>query len=418
MALFGKKSDHQLDTPLGAAVDPLAGTAIHVIPEQFYGAAVRGDARVTAPSDAMVAPAGTLPEMPAPAVLAPLPAAALPDQLPDEEPAPRRRSKWPLVLALFALLGGGGAAGAWWYLYGRTTTPIAQAPVCGNTLCEAGETTLSCAVDCRPTSACGDKVCSADETAASCATDCGPAPAACGNGACEAGETTLSCVADCPPPEPQPGADADNDGLTNVEERTIFGTDSANANTDRDSFVDLNEVLNLFDPAVPAPADLEKNPGITTFARAGFAALVPASWQVRVTPPAATVEAAPPAAGAPTTEPADQPVAPAAVPPAPAPTEWSLVAGTGETFVVRVIEKPATESLREWYLRTYSSESPASVEVLTNRRGLPYLMAPDRLRGWVDLSGTIVGVRYDLAGATTVEYKNLFAMVIMSVAKR
>ncbi len=64
-------------------------------------------------------------------------------------------------------------------------TPSAIAPpgpACGNDLCEDGETSDSCPIDC-------------------------PAPppaASCGNGTCDSGETTDSCSADCPAAVPPP----------------------------------------------------------------------------------------------------------------------------------------------------------------------------------------------------------------------
>jgi len=76
--------------------------------------------------------------------------------------------------------------------------------ICGDGLCESGETSAGCSVDCNP---CGDGVCDAGigETPATCHTDCeGPF---CGDGTCNVGENALSCLQDCsfPPPKPDPG---------------------------------------------------------------------------------------------------------------------------------------------------------------------------------------------------------------------
>jgi hypothetical protein len=44
--------------------------------------------------------------------------------------------------------------------------------LCGNGVCNAGESTATCEVDCPATATCGDGTCSGSETAANCAADC------------------------------------------------------------------------------------------------------------------------------------------------------------------------------------------------------------------------------------------------------
>jgi len=71
-------------------------------------------------------------------------------------------------------------------------------PVCGNAICEAGETQQSCPADCSGGNpVCGNAICESGETQQSCPADCSGGSAVCGNGICEAGETQQSCPADC-----------------------------------------------------------------------------------------------------------------------------------------------------------------------------------------------------------------------------
>jgi hypothetical protein len=95
-----------------------------------------------------------------------------------------------------------------------------EADVCGDGVCEAGETCGSCPTDCGacvPPS-CGDGVCDAGEDCNNCPADCGecePAPS-CGDGVCDAGEDCNSCPADCG--ECQPPPDSCGDGVCGAGE--------------------------------------------------------------------------------------------------------------------------------------------------------------------------------------------------------
>jgi uncharacterized protein (TIGR03382 family) len=77
--------------------------------------------------------------------------------------------------------------------------PTATGPVCGNGKCEAGETTSSCAKDCKPAPVCGNGVCETGEKSTTCPADCTPKPY-CGDGKCNGTETYDTCDMDCPPP--------------------------------------------------------------------------------------------------------------------------------------------------------------------------------------------------------------------------
>lgn len=65
-----------------------------------------------------------------------------------------------------------------------------------------------------------------------------------------------------PTPLPNPDADPDHDGLTNVEEM-IWLTDPFNPDTDKDGFLDGEEVASGHNPLVPGPNDLLPTTNIT-----------------------------------------------------------------------------------------------------------------------------------------------------------
>jgi len=51
------------------------------------------------------------------------------------------------------------------------------------------------------------------------------------------------------PVEVTPGVDSDSDGLTDTEEKLVYGTDSRLPDTDSDGFLDGNEVFHRYNPA-------------------------------------------------------------------------------------------------------------------------------------------------------------------------
>jgi alpha-tubulin suppressor-like RCC1 family protein len=96
-------------------------------------------------------------------------------------------------------------------------------PVCGDALCGYGESSAVCPLDC---CACGDAVCGFCEKDATCPQDCA---AGCGDGYCwlEAGETALSCPVDC-------GTDADCDGIVTAEDNCPDKANPSQEDTDGD----------------------------------------------------------------------------------------------------------------------------------------------------------------------------------------
>ena len=60
-------------------------------------------------------------------------------------------------------------------------------------MCEIGETSSSCPIDCGELDSCGDKVCSGNESVSSCPVDC----SICGDNVCSGSENSLTCAKDC-----------------------------------------------------------------------------------------------------------------------------------------------------------------------------------------------------------------------------
>ncbi|MEY4722556.1 MAG: hypothetical protein RLZZ324_69 [Candidatus Parcubacteria bacterium] len=369
-----------LTKPAGS-VPQGAGPVIHVIPEQFYGAAIRQ--KVVEPPSA-AAPSAT--------------GSVTPPGMPPKPPAPAaKKSRLPLfaLLAVVVLLLGGGVA---YFLLAPKTPQVAvnapKAPFCGDGSCDAAtESVANCSADCKaPAPVCGDSKCDASESTTSCPADCGapPAPAAvCGDGTCTApGETAQTCEADCKAAPPKPGSDLDSDGLSDQEEKEVFGTDINSPNTDKDAFVDLNEALNLFDPAKPSPAMLRDNPHIATYTdtASGYSLLRPSAWTAKD----ATAE--------------DKTA--------------TFTAPSGEFISVLVSDKPAAQELMDWYLAQAPGVTSSQVEPYVTRGGYQAILSPDRMTAFVDLGNRVAVVSYNLGKATEVQYRVTFQMMVQSIVKK
>jgi hypothetical protein len=378
-----------LEKPAGMQ-KPADELIIHVIPDKFYGAALKKKLPKVVPEKPIATPVpGGRPAIPAPGAAVP----------------PKKGKKWLIIAIGVGVVLAGGAAAAFVLLSGPKT-PTPKGPVCGDAACETGETFGSCPADCKPPAPiCGDKKCDASESPQSCEIDCGPppavcgntkcesgettascavdcpAPAECGNDKCESGETTASCAADCKPPEPVPGADTDSDGLTDLEERSIYGTNPRLSNSDGDSYVDLNEVLNLFDPADPKPMPLTSNSGITVHSDTvlGYELYRPTAWTLGAGPEGQTRFNAP----------------------------------TGEHVDLITEDLASGDTLVDWYA-SIDPAAPSTLVPQRTRQGYEYLVSPNRFAIFIQAGDRIFVLSYDLNGSSAVQYRVTFEMMANS----
>lgn len=382
---------NQLIKPAGAGGANGDEPVIHVIPEKFYGAALKKNVAKSNPTATPTgAGAGTPPQPP-----------ANPDDspIPPLKPKKKKGSIVPvIIIAVLVLLLGGLAA--YYFLVlskppAQTNTNVPQVntntapvgPVCGNARCETGETFASCSADCQPPApVCGDQKCDATESNDSCPADCAPPAPVCGNSQCEEPtETEASCPADCAPPAPTVGADADSDGLSDEEEASVFGTNPNDPNTDKDSFVDLNEALNLFDPAKPSPSSLRDAAGIAVYANADqqYEIFRPSSWVVR-----------------------EEGTAKDSV---------FFSAQGGEFVQVLMQERTDDGSLLDWYLAQSPGVSATQVVTYKTRQGNDALISPDQLVHYVALGNRIAVVTYNVGQRNELHYKITFQMMVQSL---
>lgn len=89
--------------------------------------------------------------------------------------------------------------------------------------------------------------------------------------------------ADVFPTKVIPGQDADSDGLTNVEERLIYGTDQTLPDTDRDGFLDGNEVFHGYTPNGLSPSTLSETSIVEAYVwqTGEIQIFVPKIWKIK-----------------------------------------------------------------------------------------------------------------------------------------
>ncbi len=125
------------------------------------------------------------------------------------------------------------------------------------------------------------------------------------------------------------GTDTDSDGLTDVEETIVYGTNPNLPDSDADGFLDGNEVFHGYNPNGTAPGTLVLAGLAQTYRIDGFQLMYPSKWT-----------ALPTETG----------------------TGSIISTSTGESVTVIVIAKDASLSLADWYATSGKSGVPSSAK--------------------------------------------------------
>lgn len=212
----------------------------------------------------------------------------------------------------------------------------------------------------------------------------------CGNGVCETGESSAVCPADCPAPPTPPvpeeaplAADADKDGLTDIEE-ILYTTDPAKSDTDGDGYPDSLELINLYNPTGFAPQKIEETPLVKIYTNSsyGYSIFYPANWL-----PKALDESN---------------------------REVMFTSATGEFIQAIVEDNPNLTPLLDWYLSEAPGTNPADVGTAATKGGLLGIKSPDGLTVYFGVGNKIYAVSYSLGIKTELNYKSTFEMMVKS----
>jgi len=185
------------------------------------------------------------------------------------------------------------------------------------------------------------------------------------------------------PSLPPGGLDSDSDGLSDIEEG-VFGTDVRVPDTDRDGFLDGNEVFHLYNPAATAPVSLVDSGLVTPLVSpVGWSLFVPKGWSSSI----------------------DN-------------TEGSratIRSGQGETFRVELVDNLQNQPLLEWYLATNPGVSGTAPRMITTKGGLEGLLGADRLDAFFAWDGKIFKIVYDNGTKTFINFRTTFEMMLNSL---
>jgi hypothetical protein len=196
-----------------------------------------------------------------------------------------------------------------------------------------------------------------------------------------------------PEPEPEspfpgpatPGTDTDSDGLTDLEENTLYQTGARRPDSDQDGFLDGNEVFHRYNPNGNAPVTLLQSGLVQQMTAqvngATFSMLFPTPWRL------------------------DKPDDVMA-------ETTNFEATTGETIILQFERKDPETSIEEWFEgQVIDREVVAS----TSKNGYPMLMTQTELAAFVDGGTFVARMQYDAGGKGIIDYLTTFHMMINSI---
>ncbi len=182
--------------------------------------------------------------------------------------------------------------------------------------------------------------------------------------------------------EVSPGTDSDSDGLSDTEEKTVYGTNPRLPDSDADGFLDGNEVFHRYNPAstgtlLEAGVVVLETATVGTSESIDYTFTYPGVWDAS----------------------ADGDV-------------LVLDAQTGEGFRISSVTKNPEETLEAWVKNMTTLEDPL---VGTTKNGLVMLSSQNQLMTYVDLGFAVLVMEYDTGTKARVNYLQTMQMMLNSV---
>jgi hypothetical protein len=186
--------------------------------------------------------------------------------------------------------------------------------------------------------------------------------------------------------EIMPGRDLDSDGLTDIEE-IMYGTNPRDPDTDRDTYLDGNEVFHRYSPLGVSPQTLLDTGAVKEYLSgdSSFVLTYPSQWTV-----AGTVDSE--------FEPVDE-----------------IVFRTNSNAAIRLTSSEFSEaSFDDWYVKNAKDGLLVQLETTLTKGGYVAYQSPDDLIAYVVAGDVVYTFFYDLADEKEIVYMQTFQMMINS----
>jgi hypothetical protein len=189
-----------------------------------------------------------------------------------------------------------------------------------------------------------------------------------------------------PPPEapklPPAGLDTDSDGLSDLEE-ALFNTNSRNPDTDGDGFLDGNEVFHLYNPGGRAPgkmldAKLVKPVNGTV----GWNMLIPVAWTI--------------------TQNVDGTIA-------------TVSSGHGEAFKLTIEDNPKQLTIVDWYLASHLDVQASQIMEYRSKQGYTGIIGADMLTTYIPWGDRVFVYAYLLDDQPFINFRTTYSMMLNSL---
>lgn len=183
--------------------------------------------------------------------------------------------------------------------------------------------------------------------------------------------------------EPTPGKDTDSDGLTDIEE-LLYGTDQRDPDSDKDTFLDGNEVFHRYHPLGEAPATLLDTGAVRELEEPTYPYTLyyPSTWSVALQRDDFNV---------------------------------TFKSARQASIAVTWSEKGSGQTLAEWMTAEKIGVKAESLKETMTKLGYYGLVSEDDRTAYVDIGDAVITMEYDLGEKNQIEYLQTFQMMVNSL---